>query len=200
MDASIEIVNDDQVVILSDNRDVICLLGQGSTEPAGTLFTALAGASGNTKMHFGHPPASATAQHGVQVQILDASGNLLFDAMRYGKLARPVGVLSVSPIAYPGTTASATKTFASGRTYAVYVSQQPSPFIVRNVSTKLGNQYLYQYVMDEVTARISVSGATVTLTVDVVRDTNPKGIPSSVPYTSNGVAAARAIVLDVTNF
>lgn len=189
--AQLEIINDSGVVVLRDNRSTVALLGKGGTAPAGTLFTAT-GASGAT-YHFG-PPQGASSYG---LTLFDASGAVLFDAASYGKMARPVGVMT-GDIATTETQTK-TQTFAAGRTYAVWITSSVSALRVRNVKINIGGAISYQYALDDQGMTVDVSGTTVTITATRTTNTTSNG-SSSVPYDEAAKYDWRAIVLDVTDY
>lgn len=195
MPAKIEIINDDGVTVISDTRNVIALLRVGGTTPPdGTLFSAVG--PGDTVYWFGRPQTPSSWGF----QIFDEAGELLFDAVNYAKLTKPVGVID-GVLDITQLSVSVTKTFPvpSGRTYAVWLHHPPSAFRVRNVATGSGGSTTYQYALDQQYTDITFSGSQITLAAR--REEGPLAGGSAVPYTEGGFDPLfRAVVLDVTGF
>lgn len=187
--ANVEIRNDSNIIQLDDYRETICLLGKDST-PAGTIFTA----QGPTHTYaFGKPVDSSS--YGLWIR--DGLGNLLFDAVQHGKVARPVGVMNGSIQSMPVQTV--VQSFPAGRTYAVWVHQRISAFRVRPGEIPIGGTINYVYFLDDQELSISFSGTTISITAERFDSSTPNG-GGAIPYEGANKADWRAIVLDVTNF
>jgi len=189
MAVGIYVENDDGVVVLDDSRNVLSLLAKNSS-PSGTLFTAQG--EGATYA-FGLPQAESNWG----VKTWSGDGDLLFDAIAYGRMARPVGAMSGNIL----NTAEATVTrqFPAGRTYAAWITSPVSSLLVRNGSISVGGSLNYVYYLDMQEMDVRVSGGSVSITARRFESGNPMA-PSPVPYDSAGTALWRALVLDVTNF
>lgn len=185
------IQNDSGVIVLDDTRNVLVLLARNSF-PSGTLMRAY-GAGGATYA-FGLPAVAST--YGLQTR--SPAGELMFDAISSGRMARPVGVMTGN---IPGSTLTqtVTRTFPSGRTYAVGMIAPVSPLLVRNVAFDVGGNMNYRYALDDQEMSVSISGGTVSVTATRSLG-NPQGVAVSVPYDTAGRTDWRALVLDVTNF
>lgn len=190
MTVGVMIVNDSGILVLESNRDVLSFLAKNSS-PTGTVFVAQ-GASDTYA--FGKPQTPSS--YGFITK--DASGNVLFDAVNYGKLAKPVGVMAGSIATVDTQTVS--QTFAAGRTYAVWLHSPVSPLRPRNVDVVIGGNHNYYYALDSQEMTVSISGATISITATRTLDTNLNGGAQTVPYDGDGKVTWRAIVLDVTNY
>jgi hypothetical protein len=181
--------NDGGVVVLDDSRNVLALLAKDNS-PTGTIFTAEG--DGHTYA-FGLPQAESTWG----VKTWSAGGELLLDAIAYGRMARPVGVMTgnINTV----TEATVTQQFPAGRAYAVWITVPVSALLVRNESFTVGGALNYVYYLDSQEMDVSVVGNSIAITARRIRSTDPSS-PSAVPYDTAGSTVWRALVLDVTNF
>jgi hypothetical protein len=193
---NITVINDSGKTVIADSRSLITLLAKGGSKPAGAVLQAI---GQSTTYWFGKVPASVPWSYGAQ--ILDTDGTtVLFDALSYGKMARPVGVIT-GTLGTGEPDITVTKTFAipAGKVYACCVHKMPSAFRIRNVPFQLGGTTQYYYAMDEQLVDVSVTSSLITITARRING-NP-GSPSAVPYSETGSDPVfRAIVLDVTNY
>lgn len=191
-DAQIFLENDSGIQIFPDPRPKMVLLGKNST-PAGTVFTAK-GAS--TSYAFGYPQNPPSSYGWV---IFGEDGNLLFDAIKYGKMARPVDTMS--GVFTNSTTQTWTKTMPSGKTYAMAMMEDVSSFRIRNIERSIGpGNFTYSYVFEDQETFVSVSGNTITVTAERHAAGPEQGTGSAVPYEEAGHYRWRGLILDVTNF
>ena len=191
MPAGIEVLNDSDVLVLNSGRNALVLLAKNS-RPAGTVLYAY-GAAGAT---YAFGLASGPASYGLQT--FGPDGSLLFDAVNFGRMARPVGIMTgnINP---PTLTRTVSQTFPAGRTYAVAFHSPVSAIYVRNIAITVGGTINNQYALDSQEMVASVSGDTISITATRTEG-NPQGTFSPTPYSGAGKTTWRAIVLDVTNF
>ena len=194
---SITVINDSGKTVITDSRSLITLLAKGGSKPAGAVLQAI---GQSATYWFGKVPASVPWSYGAQ--ILDTDGTtVLFDALSYGKMARPVGVIT-GTLGTGDPEITVTKTFAipAGKVYAVALHKQPSAFRIRNVPIVVGGTTQYKYAMDEQTVSASLTSSLITVTAQRTNG-NPSIGSSAVPYSATGSDPVfRAIVLDVTNY
>lgn len=189
--AQLRIVTGSGVVQMTDTRETLCLLGKGGSPPAGTVFTAK-GAS--TDYHFGYAPGGSS--YGLTTR--DAAGQVLFDAVTYGRMAKPVGVMTGS--IQNVETETKQQTFPGGRDYAVWVANTVSSIRPRGGSGTIGGVMNYWYHLDRQYLDVNISGATVTITAWRELDPNQQGVGVSAPYEGGGKYDWTAVVLDVTHY
>lgn len=189
MTVGVEIINDSGVILLESTRNTIALLGKDSV-PSGTLFQAQ-GASHTYA--FGFPQGASS--YGLTTY--DAAGVVLFDAVTYGRTAKPVAVMSGSIASVNTQTIS--QTFTSGRTYAVWIHSPIAPLRVRSVARTIGGVVNYFYVMDDQSMSVAISGANVSITASRTVSTTENG-GGTTPYDSVDKSTWLAIVLDVTHY
>lgn len=181
--------NDDGVVVLDDSRNVVVVLAKNSS-PAGTLFVAQ---GDGATYAFGLPQVESNWG----VKTWSETGELLFDAIAYGRMARPVAAMvgNITNV----LESTVTQQFTAGRSYAVWIIQPVSAILVRNESFNVGSSLNYVYYLDDQEIFAVVTGNTVSVTARRIRSTVAS--PSSaVPYDTAGKTTWRALVLDVTNF
>lgn len=193
--AQLQITNDSGVIILSDERNTLVLLQKGGSAPVGTMF----GADGSDGLSywFGKPQGGASSSG---FQIFDADGVLTFDALRYGRLARPVGtMIGTLGVAVPEITVTKTFAIPAGKVYAVWIHKLPAAFRVRSMSNNVGGTISYGYALDDQEVSVSFTPSLATLTATRVNGSMNDG-GSRVPYVDSGDPIFRSVVLDVTNF
>lgn len=117
--------------------------------------------------------------------------------MTYGKLAKPVGVMTGNIVSTD--TQTKTQTFAAGRSYAVWMSSSVSGLRVRNVAVVVGGATTYKYALDSQYMTVGVSGATITITATREVTTTLNG-GNAVPYEEAAKLDWRAVILDVTGY
>lgn len=203
MDAQIQIINDDSIVIISAERPLLALLAKGGSQPAGALLEVLT--PSGVSHWYGKTPPNSVSTYGCQILAADGV-TVLFDALAYGKLGKPVGVITGTlgndPGGGGGTQTIVTKTFPipAGKTYGVALHKQPSAHRVRNVEVIVGGSTSYTYALDEQVVEASFSSTLVTVTATRTNG-NPGFGSTSTPYTGTGNDPTfRAVVLDITNY
>lgn len=193
--AYLRILNSSGVVTLADNRNTICLLGKGGSAPTGTIFSA-EGASG-TAYHFGKPQGAS--DYGLVLR--SPSGEVLFDAVSYGRMAKPVGTMS-GALPNNAQEASVTETsfFPSGRTYAVFIASRVSAIRPRIGQGQIGGVLNYWYHLDSQEMIVEIDGGMVSITAYRTLDNSQNGISTIAPYLGDGKYDWNALVLDVTGY
>lgn len=189
--AHLRIVTDSGVVTLADNRDTICLLGKNSN-PAGTLFTAVG--AGGTTYAFGKPQGAS--DYGLVLR--SETGEVLFDAVSYGRMAKPVGVMAGS--IQSTETQTVTQNFPAGRTYAVWIVSPVSSIRVRSGSGTIGGVINYWYYLDDQDMSVTINGGTVAITATRILSTSPNGPTNAGAYEEAAKYDWTALVLDVTGY
>lgn len=191
-DAQIFLENDSGIQIFPDPNPKMVLLGKNST-PTGTVFTAK---GQSTTYAFGYPQLPTSSYGWV---IFGEDGRLLFDAIKYGKMARPVDTMTGNFTS--ATTQSWSKTLPSGKTYAVAMMEDISSYRVINIPTQVGpGNITYAYAFQDQETVASVSGNTVTVNATRYTPGGQQGAGSIVPYEEAGHIRWRALILDVSNF
>lgn len=192
--ASLRIVNDSGTVVLTDNRNTLCLLGKNSSPP-GTIFTAVG--AGGTEYAFGKPQGASS--YGMTLR--SPTGEVLFDAVSYGRMAKPVGVMSGS-IPPGGTDESVTVTnnYPSGRSYAVWIVSRVSALQPRPGSGVIGGVMNYWYHLDIQEMAVTINGGQIQITASRTLDNSQNGINAIAPYLGDGKYDWRALILDVTGY
>lgn len=184
-------LTDSGIVQMTDTRDTITLLGKGGTPPTGTLFTA----QGATQTyHFGRVPNGSS--YGLTTR--DEAGNVLFDALTYGRMARPVGVMRGN-IQFSDTDVQV-QLYPAGRTYAVWVVNTVSFARIRPGSGLIGGVMNYWYYMDPQDLEIEIDGGEVVITATRELSPDPQGSTSVGIYEGGGKYDWTAVVLDVTHY
>ena len=193
--AYLRILNSSDVVTLADNRNTICLLGKGGSAPTGTIFSA-EGASG-TAYHFGRPQGAS--DYGLVLR--SPSGEVLFDAVSYGRMAKPVGTMSGS-LSSGGQADSQTELqrFPAGRDYAVYIASRVSAIRPRVGQGQIGGVLNYWYHLDSQDMLVEIDGRDVSITAYRTLDNSQNGINAIAPYLGDGKYTWNALVLDVTGY
>lgn len=193
--ANLRIVNSSGVVQFTDTRNVLTLLGKnfGSNPPAGTKGIAY-GPSGSTYA-FGYVPNGSS--YGMVLR--NAAGTVIFDAVAYGRMARPVGVMSGS---IPPGTLTETKSFPvpAGKTYAVWIVAPVSFLAVRNESATIGGVVNYWYYLDSQEMSVTTASGVIYVTATRTESNTQNGQTSAGPYDNQAKYNWTAIVLDVTNY
>lgn len=189
--AQLRIRNQSGVVILRDNRNTLCLLGKNSSPP-GTQFTAVG--AGGTTYAFGYPQGAS--DYGLVLR--SPTGQVLFDAVSYGRMARPVGIMSGNIQSTESQTV--TQMFPSGRTYAVWIVSRVSTLRPRPGQGTIGGVLNYWYHLDTQDMEVSISGGEVSITAFRTLDNSQNGINSIAAYLGDGKYDWTAMVLDVTGY
>lgn len=192
-DAQIFLENDSGIQIFPDPNPKMVLLGKGGSAPTGTIITAK---GQSTTYHFGYPQAPASNYGWV---IYGEDGRILFDAVKYGKMARPVDTMSGNFT--NANTQSWSKTMPAGKTYAVAMMEDISSFRVINIEDQIGpGNRTYSYAFQDQQTNVTVSGNVITVNATRYTPGGPQGQGSFVPYEEAGHDRWRALILDVTNF